>query len=262
MTAARNPAFNRELTAALTSCTRSSPAGDPGGRPVGDERWPRSEMAGAFGTQIGTQHLSTVRDKAGLLTFPKSPKPRKTSLSDTIRDRLGRPNALYKTGTQDGRKHFAVEHDISQFRRDRTAAAHKLPTVRFPTRVVHSTRRSSQYREWRNFSAPLCSAYHHVDLPAATPAAHKPRLPFRDRHLGAVALSQLCRVWLDLMPAIEAPHEQPQRAAAAFPSVIGGPRYGFTVSVALDRASAPCRASAAATVPATASAVRAWPGSP
>jgi hypothetical protein len=47
-----------------------------------------------------------------------------------------------------------------------------------------------------------------------------------------VAIGHLGRVGLDLMAAIEAPDDQPHTwAAAALPSVMGGPGSDFTVAV-------------------------------
>jgi len=48
-----------------------------------------------------------------------------------------------------------------------------------------------------------------IDPPAAAGAADEPRLPVWDSHFGAVALGHLGCVRLDLMAAIEAPHEKP-----------------------------------------------------
>jgi hypothetical protein len=45
---------------------------------------------------------------------------------------------------------------------------------------------------------------------AAAPGAHKPGVPIRDRRPGAVALGHFRGIGLDLMPAIEAPDDQPQ----------------------------------------------------
>jgi hypothetical protein len=51
-----------------------------------------------------------------------------------------------------------------------------------------------------------------IDLPATALRAHKPGVPIRDRHLGAVALGYLGRVGFDLVPAIETPDDQPHMA--------------------------------------------------
>ena len=45
---------------------------------------------------------------------------------------------------------------------------------------------------------------------AAAPGAHKPGVPIRDRRPGAVALGHFRGIGLDLVPAIEAPDDQPQ----------------------------------------------------
>jgi hypothetical protein len=57
----------------------------------------------------------------------------------------------------------------------------------------------------------LCdgSANDYIDPSAPTLAAQKPGVPVRDAHLGTLARSHLGRVGLDLVPAIEAPHDQP-----------------------------------------------------
>jgi len=56
---------------------------------------------------------------------------------------------------------------------------------------------------------PPLAGDNHVDLPRPTPAAHEPRVPVRDRHLGTVALDHLGGVDLDPVAAIEAPDDQP-----------------------------------------------------
>ena len=61
--------------------------------------------------------------------------------------------------------------------------------------------------------------------PAPSLSAHKPLVPVENGHLGAVALGHRGRVGLDLVAAIETPHDQPTRAAAALPKVIGGALY-------------------------------------
>jgi hypothetical protein len=68
------------------------------------------------------------------------------------------------------------------------------------------------------------SGYDHIDLAAAALGADQPLAPIGHSSFGAVLLGHLGRVGLDLVPAILAPHDQPDaRAAAALPSVIGEP---------------------------------------
>ena len=64
-------------------------------------------------------------------------------------------------------------------------------------------------RQNRRLTAALGSPNDHIDPPAPALAAHKSRMPIRDGHLGAVALGHLGGVGLDLMAAIETPHDQP-----------------------------------------------------
>jgi hypothetical protein len=56
---------------------------------------------------------------------------------------------------------------------------------------------------------PLSSGHHEIDPPAPAIAADEPLMPVGDAHLGTVALSHLGGVGLDLVPAIEAPDDQP-----------------------------------------------------
>jgi hypothetical protein len=48
----------------------------------------------------------------------------------------------------------------------------------------------------------------HIDPPAPTPAAHKPRLPIRHRRLSTVPLGHLGGIGLDLMAAVETPNDE------------------------------------------------------
>jgi hypothetical protein len=63
-----------------------------------------------------------------------------------------------------------------------------------------------------------------IDTTAAALAADEPPVLVGDGHLGTVALGHLCRVGLDLAPALEAQTISRTCAAAALPKVIGGPR--------------------------------------
>jgi hypothetical protein len=57
-------------------------------------------------------------------------------------------------------------------------------------------------------SSALGSDRDHVDPPAAARAAHKPRVPFRERQLGAVAFGHLGWIGLSLVAAIETPNDE------------------------------------------------------
>ncbi len=74
-------------------------------------------------------------------------------------------------------------------------------------------------QQLRRFSAQPVRAVgdDEINPPAAALAAHQPLMPFKDGHLGAVALRHLGRVRLDLVAAIETPHDgaRPGRALCA-----------------------------------------------
>ena len=55
------------------------------------------------------------------------------------------------------------------------------------------------------FIAAACPCDDHIDAPAPALAAHQPRLPIRDGHLGTIALGHVGWVWLDPLPAIKGP---------------------------------------------------------
>jgi hypothetical protein len=71
--------------------------------------------------------------------------------------------------------------------------------------------------------SPLRSGEYHIDLPAAALRTHQPLAPIEHGRFGAVPGSHLGGIGFDLIPAFLAPHDEPH-AAAATPSVIGGPR--------------------------------------
>ena len=49
-----------------------------------------------------------------------------------------------------------------------------------------------------------------IDPPAAASATDQPVMPIRDGHLGTVALRHLGRIGLELVTAIETPHDEPR----------------------------------------------------
>jgi hypothetical protein len=75
---------------------------------------------------------------------------------------------------------------------------------------------------------PLSPAHHHINRPAAAAGTDEPPAPIEDGRFDAAPSSHLGEVGLDLMPAILAQTINRTLAAAALPSVIGGPGADFT----------------------------------
>jgi hypothetical protein len=72
--------------------------------------------------------------------------------------------------------------------------------------------------------SPVGPGHDHIGLPSAAFRTDKPLAPIEDTGVGAVPSSHLGGIGLNLVAAILVPDDQPQTvAAAAFPSVIGGP---------------------------------------
>jgi hypothetical protein len=56
--------------------------------------------------------------------------------------------------------------------------------------------------------APLRASNDHIDFVATAARADEPLMPIGNGRLGAVALSHLGRIWLYLVAAISAPHDE------------------------------------------------------
>jgi hypothetical protein len=102
---------------------------------------------------------------------------------------------------------------------------HQVPRIRTSSvRIVQSRRRPALTRAARarttagrpcRHGLPRPRPAHHTYPPAPAPTIHKPRRPIRYSSLRAISLRHLCRVRLDLMPAILAPHDEPQVGGGA-----------------------------------------------
>jgi hypothetical protein len=74
---------------------------------------------------------------------------------------------------------------------------------------------------------PLCPGHYHVDIAAATPDADKPLAPLGNGGLGTYRSAIPAASGSTLIAACLAPDDKPTRAAAALPSVMGGPGGDF-----------------------------------